>query len=350
MYIRRRKEEITLSSRKEVATLAGVSEATVSRVFNNVGPLREETKQKVLKAAKTLNYQPNILARNFATGKSGNIGVIVPYLPKVQLLSTHYFSEILSGIGMKLGKYEYNLLLMFQSPHERMNYEQLFRSQKVDGCIILGSRNVPGEREEIDKLHQLNVPYCLINQTFEGYSYNSIDAEHYEGSFNAVTFLLKKGFKKIAFLNGPLEYSNSVERLNGYKNALRDAGISFNDQLIFQGNYSRTSGLEAASQLAKKMPEIDAIFASNDRMAVGLMQGLKELGYEVSRDYALIGYDNSDISSIVQPQLSSVDVPLFEMGKIATQKVLNALLEGETENFQERLPVTLVERASTQLF
>lgn len=345
-----REEDMTLANRKDVAQLAGVSEATVSRVFNNVGPLREETKQKVLKAAKKLNYYPNTLAKNFATGKSGNIGVVVPYLPKVQILSTHYFSEILSGIGVKLGEYEYNLLLMFQSPHERMNYRQLFHSQKVDGCIILGSRDVPGEREEIDKLHQAKLPYCLVNQTFEGCSFHSIDAEHYEGSFNAVTFLLNKGFKNIAFLNGPIEYSNSVDRLRGYQDALKKAGIKPNHDWMFQGNYSRTSGSTLATDVSMIMPEIDAIFASNDRMAVGMMQGLKKYGYEAGKDYVLVGYDDSDIASMVQPQLSSVKVPLFEMGKIAAQKVLSALLEDETKNFQKRLPVTLIERASTQLF
>src|SRR5690625_4623855 len=289
-----------IAKRIDVAKLAGVSEATVSRVFNNVKPLRKETKQKVLDAAAKLNYQPNAIAQSFATGKSGNIGVIIPYLPNVHLLSTHYFSEILSGIGVKLGANNYNLLLMFQSPNERMDYTQLFHSHKVDGCIILGSRNVPGEKEEIEKLHQLKLPYCLVSQTFAGHTFNTVDAAHYEGSFETVSYLLEKGFNKIAFLNGPHEYSNSIERLKGYQDALLKSGRELNSNWIFQGNYSRTSGFQAATQIGTILPEIDAIFVSNDRMAAGLMQGLNKQGYEVGKDYALVGYDDSDIARMLQ--------------------------------------------------
>ena len=338
---------MTIVRRIDVANLAGVSEATVSRVFNHVKPLREETKQKVLEAARQLNYQPNALAQSFATGKSGNIGVIVPYLPKVNIISTHYFSEILGGIGMMLAKNNYNLLLIFQSPQEPKNYIQLFNSQKFDGCIILGAKDVPGEKEEIDMLHQLSHPYCLVNQTFEGYSFHSIDAEHYKGSFDAVSLLLKKGFRKIAFLNGPSEYSNSTERLKGYQDALTSFGIELHSEWIFRGNYSRTSGYQVAGEMALMMDHIDAVFAANDRMAIGLMQGLNQHGYTVGRDYALIGYDDSDVTTMVQPQLSSVHVPLFEMGKRAAEVVLNAILKGHTKPFQENLPVTLIERDST---
>lgn len=236
---------------------------------------------------------------------------------------------------------------MFQSPEVQNDYIQLFHSQKVDGCIILGSKDVPREREVIEKLHQLSHPYCLVNQTFKGHSFNSIDAEHYEGSFEAVSSLLKKGFRKIAFLNGPSEYSNSSERLKGYQDALIKFGIEPNEEWIFQGNYSRTSGLQAANKMATIMPKVDAVFASNDRMAIGLMQGLNQHGYSVGKDYALIGYDDSDVATMIQPQLTSVNVPLFEMGKRAAESILNILLKGHTGAFQERLPVTLIERDST---
>ncbi|CAM4004817.1 transcriptional regulator [Lederbergia lenta] len=341
-------EGISLAKRKDVAKLAGVSEATISRVFNNVGPIREETKQKVLKAAKTLNYQPNALAQSFATGKSGNIGVIIPYLPKVHLLSTHYFSGILSGIGIQLGKCQYNLLVMFQSPHEPKDYVQLFRSQKIDGCIILGAKNDEQEIKEIERLHELKLPYCLVNQTYEGYPFHSVDAKHTEGSFQAVSLLLEKGFKRIAFINGPLEYSNSMERLKGYRDAYLNVGIEPPSELVFQGNYSRTSGIQLSTEIAPLMSNIDAIFSGNDRMAIGLMQGLSKHGYHVGEDYALIGYDNSDVASMVQPQLTSVQVPLLEMGEMAAEKVLNEL-NGKSVVLQERLPVTLIERASIQV-
>ena len=337
-----------IAKRIDVAKLAGVSEATVSRVFNNVHPLREETKKRVLEAAASLNYRPNALAQSFATGKSGNIGVIVPYLSKVHLLSTYYFSEILSGISEVLAENNYHLLLIYQSPEKQKDYVQLFQSQKIDGCIILGARNAPDDLEAIDKLHELALPYCLVNQTFADHPFNSIDAEHYEGSFEAVSFLLKKGFQKIAFLNGPHEYSNSLERLKGYQDALIKFGIQPNSNWIFQGNYSRTSGIKAAAEMSEHMPELDAVFAGNDRMAIGLMQGLEQYNFKVGRDYALLGYDDSDVSKMIHPQLSSVKVPFFDLGRISAEKIADTLLTGNIDGFNERLPVALIERASTK--
>ncbi|MGM7723260.1 LacI family DNA-binding transcriptional regulator [uncultured Metabacillus sp.] len=336
-----------LANRKEVAKLAGVSEATVSRVFNNIGPLREETKRKVLQAAKELNYHPNAIAQSFARGKSNNIGVIVPYLPKVNLMSTHYFSELLSGIGARLGELGYGLLLLFQSPDEPKDYVQLFRSQRVDGCIILGSKNIPGEVDALEKLHDLHLPYCLVNQTFSGHSFHSIDADHVDGSFQAVSSLLRKGFEHVIFLNGPMEFSNSAERLQGYIKAISQAEVAFNEKIIFKGNYSRKSGFQAAAEIAPLLPDYKAIFAANDRMAIGLMQGLSEHGYTAGHDYALIGYDDSEIAKMTSPPLSTVKVPLFEMGQMAAEKVFQLISnEGKIAGIQ-RLPVTLIERASS---
>lgn len=336
-----------LANRKDVAKLAGVSEATVSRVFNNIGPLREETKRKVFEAAKELNYHPNAIAQSFARGKSNNIGVIVPYLPKVHLMSTHYFSELLSGIGAKLAELGYGLLLLFQSQDEPKDYVKHFLSHKVDGCIILGSKNVPGEVEALEKLHQLNLPYYLVNQTFSGYTFRSIDANHDQGSFHAISSLVKKGIDQIIFLNGPLEYSNSTERLKGYRKALLMNGLEPNSKLIFQGNYSRKSGYEAAAQIAPLIPESHAVFAANDRMAIGLMQGLGEKGFHAGHDYAIIGYDDSELSKMTSPPLSTVRVPLFEMGQLAAQKVLQLISQDRIVEINDRLPVTFIERESS---
>ncbi|WP_062049483.1 LacI family DNA-binding transcriptional regulator [Bacillus sp. JCM 19034] len=340
---------IPLATRKDVALRAGVSEATVSRVFNNVTPLRDETKQRVLQAARELQYHPNTIAQSFAKGKSGNIGVIVPYLPRVRILSTYYFSEILSGIGKQLAEQQYGLLLLFQSPDEQRNYSELFHSQKVDGCIILGSKDIPSEREQLSKLHENKYPYCLVNQTFHDEPFHSIDAEHVKGSQEAVELLLNKGYKNIAFLNGPDIYSNSQERAIGYEQALKKAGIALNKDLNFIGNYSRTSGLNIAKKLAPVLADIDAIFAANDRMAIGLMQGLRELGYQAGRDYALIGYDDSDLTTMVQPTLSSVKVPFFEMGRIAAELVLTMITSNHSNTIHKRLPVKVIERVSTQI-
>lgn len=269
-------------------------------------------------------------------------------MPKVHLLTTNYFSEILSGIGFTLGQKDYGLLLLFQSSTEPKDYVQLFQTQKVDGCIILGAKETPGELEQLKKLHERHFPYCLVNQTYANLPFHSIDAMHYEGSFDAVTLLIQKGFKRIAFLNGPIRFSNSSERLSGYQDALKKSGLKLTSDLIFEGNYSRTSGLKAAKEIAAKMDQIDAIFTANDRMAIGLMQGLVEYGFHAGKDYGIIGYDDSDIATMTIPKLSSVKVPLFDLGQIAAEKVLEMLEKPPTEQLRVRLPVTIMERESVR--
>lgn len=321
-------------TRKEVAALAGVSEATVSRVFNGVGPMKEETKQRVLEAARTLNYHPHAIAQSFARRRSGNLGVVLPYVPKVHIFSTYYFSEVLSGIGRQVMETGYDMLLMFRTPGLESDYSKLFLSQKVDACIILGATDTPGERASLERLQDAGHPFCLVNQHFAGASFNEVEADHVQGSYLAVKHLLGKGLQRIAFLNGSAEFSNSRDRLQGYLTAMREAGAlpegpwdasAVPAHLYYEGNYSRTSGYRAAERLCANRERIDAVFAANDRMAIGLMQGMRERGVEPGRDIAIVGYDDSEAARVTDPPLTSVSVPFFEMGRTAAERLLQAI-------------------------
>lgn len=342
---------VAIASRKEVAELAGVSEATVSRVLNGVGPMKEETRQRVMEAAKKLNYVPSALARNFATSRSGNIGVVLPYVPKVHMFSSFFFSEILSGIGSKARELGHDILLLFQTPGESMDYVRWFHAHKIDTCIILGAKDDPEELLALRRLAEEGLPFCLINQHFEGEPFSEVDADHVQGSYMAVRHLIEQGYRRIAFMNGPLTYSNSRDRLQGCEKALAEAGLVLEEELIFRGNFSRSSGITAASELMKVIDQVDAVFAANDRMAIGLMQGLRDLGLSEERFPAMFGYDNSDASQVTTPELSSVKVPFYEMGEIAVAEVLKRLEQGASapdQPFRIMLPTELVIRASSQ--
>jgi DNA-binding LacI/PurR family transcriptional regulator len=346
--IKQRGRRCPIVTRKEVAELAGVSEATVSRVFNDVGPMKVETKLKVQEAARTLNYHPNAIAQSFARRKSGNLGVVLPYLPKVHLFSTYYFSEVLSGIGAKVKEKGYDLLLTFRSLDEESDYNERFRSQKVDACIILGASDTPAEREQLKTLEAEGHSFCLVNQHFAGESFNEIDADHVGGSYQAVKHLIEKGYSQIAFVNGSAQFSNSADRHEGYTKAMQEAGIGTKElcELYFEGNYSRTSGYRMAASLYERRHEIDAIFAANDRMAIGLIQGLRELGWEAGKDVAVVGYDNSDAARMTDPPLTSVAVPFYEMGSLAADRLL-AQVAGQQGGFQVKLDTELVVRQSS---
>nr|WP_081276823.1 LacI family DNA-binding transcriptional regulator [Paenibacillus polymyxa] len=317
-------------SRKEVAELAGVSEATVSRVLNATGPIKEDTRKRVLDVANQLGYVPSALARNFARSKSGHLGVVMPYVPKAHLFSAYFFSEMLSGIGNKARDSGLDLLLLFRKPGERIDYSSLFRQQRVDSCIILGAKDDHDEVEALRKLQEEGRPFCVMNHHFEGQSFCEVDADHVEGSRVAVSHLIEQGCKRIAFLNGPDIYSNSTERLKGYLIALQEADIEYDHELVLEGNYSRRSGLEASATILDKLDNIDAVFAANDRMALGVMQGLRERGLAVEQFPAFVGYDDSDAAEMAVPPLSSVRVPFYEMGELAASKLI--------PGFQDTIP------------
>lgn len=357
MYIKRfqlfgYERMIAIASRKEVAELAGVSEATVSRVLNNVGPLKEETKRRVLEAAGRLGYTPSSLARSFARKRSGNLGVVMPYLPKARLFSAYYFSEILSGIGSRAREEGYDLLMIFRDDDEPLDYSGLFRMRKVDACIVLGAREEEQELATLRRLKQEGHPFCLINQHFAGEGFNEVDADHVEGSRQAVQHLLEQGFRQIAFLNGPSAYSNSRDRLEGYNHALTHAGIPLDPSLLFEGNFSRRSGAAAAQQIAAQLERIDAVAVANDRMAIGLQQGLRELGISAGRMPAIVGYDDSDAAELTTPALSSVRVPFYQLGEISAARVLELSVSSEPLKAETiisvKLPTELIVRASSQ--
>ncbi|AIQ74236.1 MULTISPECIES: LacI family DNA-binding transcriptional regulator [Paenibacillus] len=341
-----------IASRKEVAELAGVSEATVSRVLNNVGPIKEETKERVLAAALKLGYTPSSLAQSFARRRSGNLGVVMPYLPKARLFSTYYFSEILSGIGSKAREEGYDLLMLFRNAEEPMDYSGLFKMRKIDACIVLGAKEEPGELASLRRLKEENHPFCLINQHFAGEAFHEVDADHVEGSWQAAKHLLEQGFTRIAFLNGPESYSNSRDRLTGYARALAEVNLSVDSSLLFEGNFSRKSGIIAAQEMLPLLDEIDAIMVANDRMAIGLQQGLQELGIPRDRLPAIVGYDDSEAAELTTPALSSVRVPFYELGELAAAQIIellgNNLADIPAPAVQIKLPTELVIRASSK--
>ncbi|ETT66117.1 LacI family transcriptional regulator [Paenibacillus sp. FSL H8-237] len=321
-------------------------------MLNNVGPIKEETKERVLAAALKLGYTPSSLAQSFARRRSGNLGVVMPYLPKARLFSTYYFSEILSGIGSKAREEGYDLLMLFRNAEEPMDYSGLFKMRKIDACIVLGAKEEPGELASLRRLKEENHPFCLINQHFAGEAFHEVDADHVEGSWQAAKHLLEQGFTRIAFLNGPESYSNSRDRLTGYARALAEVNLSVDSSLLFEGNFSRKSGIIAAKEMLPLLDEIDAIMVANDRMAIGLQQGLQELGIPRDRLPAIVGYDDSEAAELTTPALSSVRVPFYELGELAAAQIIellgNNLADIPAPAVQIKLPTELVIRASSK--
>ncbi|MBW5445585.1 LacI family DNA-binding transcriptional regulator [Cohnella sp. CFH 77786] len=338
-----------MTTRKEVAELAGVSEATVSRVLNGVGPIKESTRRRVMEAAQRLGYHLNAVASSFARGRSGNLGVVLPHVPKVHLFSTYYFSEILSGIGEAVHGRGYGLLLLFRNPAEPYDYVSLFRTLRIDAGIVLGASSLPSEMAGIRQMSEANLPCCVMDQHFADIRIGTVAADHVEGAYRAVRHLLGRGYRRIGFLNGSPQYSNSADRLAGYRKALKEAGIEPDDSLLYAGNYSWTSGNKAAAAVFADLGRLDALFVANDRMAIGLIQGLRDQGCSLPDDLPIVAYDDSDAARMSEPPLTTVRVPFYEMGKLAAERVLDLAAPssgGDGAFFEDMLRPELVVRRS----
>lgn len=341
--------------RKQVAQEAGVSEATVSRVFSGSTPVQERTRQRVLDAAARLGYVPNELARQLARNRSGNLGVVLPVLPHVKLFSTHYFSEILGGIGAVARERGFDLLLVQHDPADPADHELLFRRRKVDALIVLGARGTADELEQVARLDAAELPFLLVNQRMPGFEHRTVEAAHRTGSRLAAEHLLAAGWRRLAFVNGPADYSNSLDRLRGFCDATGETPAGAR---VLEGTYSATSGRRLADDVAAllRAGTVDGVVAANDRMALGIQQGLRTHGLVAGTDYGLCGYDDSDGASLTEPALTSVAVPFFEMGRLAAELVLNDPLMQDAatpttatvgDEGSLQLPVRLVVRRSS---
>ncbi|HOJ12467.1 MAG TPA: substrate-binding domain-containing protein, partial [Clostridiales bacterium] len=214
---------------------------------------------------------------------------------------------------------------------------------KVDGCILLGTySNDPALLE----LKKEGYRFCLINNYIENSGISFVDVDHITGSFNAVKHLIDLGHRSIAFLNGPMLYVNSTDRLKGYRKALESYNIPYDEKLVFQGNYGRKSGYYAAKKILnlKKMPS--SVFAANDRMAAGLIQGLSEEGIRVPEDISILGYDDSDIATLIAPQLTTMHVPFYDLGRKCAFEFIRSI-RNTKEGFQIIIEPELVIRKST---
>lgn len=336
-----------------------MSGATVSRVFNKPGSVSPSTREKVLKAAKELDYYPNIIATSLIKGISRNIGVVIPRIRNIHMLSVYYFAELLGGIGDALAKRGYNLILLYHDIDTDIcaknggnsampaipenDYTKYFKGNKVDGCILLGTfANDPS----LLKLKKEGYRFCLINNYVENSGINYVDADNVKGSYETVKYLISLGHGNIAFLNGPMYYTNSIDRLKGYKKALEECNIPFNRELLFEGNYGRKSGYYAAKKIISVKNPPSAVFVSNDRMAAGLLQGLLENGVKVPDDISIVGYDDSDIATVVTPQLTTVHVPFYEMGNRCADEFIK-YIKGENACFRIFMQPEIVIRKSS---
>ena len=324
----------------DVAEEAGVSYSTVSRVVNNKSYVKEATRSKVLQAMTRLGYQANLQARSLAGGKSNVIGLLVVDL------TTQYVGEIIRGIDEILAANQYELMLYTTHRRKRKEsaYVNMMARGLADGLLIL----LPRDPEAyLTSLRQRDFPYVLIDQAGVDKDDVTVTAANFEGGYTATKHLIDLGHRRIAIVTGWMEMVSARDRLDGYRAALTDHDIPYDDKLVYDGDFTQLSGFDGTNYLLDLPQRPTAVFASSDLMAMGVVDAVRGRGLNVPTDLSVVGFDDVPMSSVLVPKLTTVRQPLFDMGQCATQMLLESIQKPEDKQFSIVLPTELMIREST---
>jgi LacI family repressor for deo operon, udp, cdd, tsx, nupC, and nupG len=335
---------------KDIARICGVAVSTVSRAINNHPDINEETKNQIMQAIKDYNYIPNNSARNLKRSESNTIAVLI------KGISNPFFNNMLKVFENEIQKRKYSFLLHRVEEHEDEIELALMleKEKRLKGIVFLGGYFSHSE----DKLNKLKVPFILstggigeqINK--ECYSFVAVDA--FQESYKMVDYLCKLDHKRIAVIAAPPDDMNIGKlRLDGYRKALEDNGISFDQGLVFYGKdlameaFSMRYGYEVTKDLIKSGADCTAIYAVSDSMAVGTCKAIFELGKRVPEDYSVAGYDGMDISFYYHPSITTIRQPVEEMAEESI-RILFELIDGEIKQESKTFEAELVIGQSTK--
>lgn len=330
---------------REVAREAGVTISTVSNALNGK-PMREETRAAVLAAATRLNYRPSALARGLAAQRTFNVGFVVQSAAQAAFADVGLVS-LLRGIGDVLVPAGYNLLLIFQrTGMQRGSLEDVYHSQMIDGVLCTRPRS---DDDFLSKLVTADFPLVVMGGLSTGAEWCLVDMDNQRAAYAATQHLIMRGHRRIGFIAPlPFEYLLSTDRLQGYRQALCDAGIEYDEHLVAVGNNDQALGRRRAQELMAVQPPPTAILAADEFTAVGAAAGLQASGYRIPQDVALVAFDDSGLAAACNPPLSTVRTPLYEIGAEAAQLLLKRMrLVRRRRPDQVVIPAQLVIRQSS---
>jgi DNA-binding LacI/PurR family transcriptional regulator len=328
---------------EEVARVANVSRATVSRVVNGDRRVRDQTRTVVEAAVRDLGYVPNRAARSLVTKRSGSVGVVIPE-PTAQLFGDPFFPRVLRGVSDALAGEEMQLvLLMPQVRADELRVERYLAAGHVDGVLLIslhGSDPLP------EDLRARGIPVVVGGRPpSAGITY--VDVDNQRGAGAAVQHLIDGGRRQVATIAGPQDMPAGADRLAGYHEALGNAGVPVNEQLVEIADFSLEGGRSAMERLLARTPRLDAVFVASDLMAMGALSAVQASGRAVPRDVAMIGFDDSPLAAQAQPPLSSVRQPIEEMGREMAHLLIRMVTSRERVARRVILATELVIRASS---
>ena len=309
---------------KDIAYLAGVSTATVSRVINNSSSVKEETRKKVLGVIKEKNYRPNVIAQNLAKNQTNTIGVVIPDL------DNPFFGKIIKGIYSKIENENLNLILLNSDGNldkEKKVIETLIE-QRVKGVIVVPvTKESDSSLEHFSKLDDYEIPYIFIDREVEGRNFSKVYLENRKGAYKATKYLLEKT-NDVIMISGPIRTTTATKRLKGYKIAMEEKEL---EGKIYYGDYKIESGYKIIKEMIDKNNLPEALFIANNMMTLGVIKGLIENNIEISKEIHLFSFDEVEMAEIFGIKIDYLEFNVKSIGEKAVG-ILKKKIEGDMTN------------------
>ena len=327
----------------DIAKRCGVSPSTVSRVINGSAPISDEMKKKIYKAMNELNYHPNSLARNLATGSSLTIGLVVD-ADNETAFANSFFNRSVYAIERVAQKNGYNLLITNDIGKKSSPVCDLVYGQRVDGLIIPSS----GVKDSLlEVLEKENTPWVMLGEaTGTGEDICWVDMDNCEGSKKAVRHLLERGYKKIVYVADDIQATFTKRRIAGYQSALKENGISVTEEQVMVCEIDLEK-LEKMIAVKIEKEETDAYICSNNILAYRVLQALKDKGKRVPEEIGIITFDNYPMAEYMTPPLTVIDVDTYRLGEMAAELLIRKIKEKGQINRENLIPTELIIREST---
>lgn len=328
---------------KDIARALNISVSTVSRALRHTYDVSQETKDKVKEMALKLRYKPNFNAMGLVNGKTHNIGIIIPFI------TNYYFSTVITGIQEVAYNHDYNIILYVtnDSPERELNITQNLSATSLDGLLVSTCCN---SGEHFKELMSRDIPIVFFDRVLEDLMVSRVMQDDYNGAFQATSHLVEQGYTKIAHIAGPKGLPFTEKRLKGYRDALKRHCLPTSEEWIAYSGFSQECGERDTDSLFNIHPQNlpNAIFAVNDRKAIGATLALKKRNIQIGKEVGVIGFTNDPVSSLLSPTISTIAEPAFDIGRISCELLLKHLSKKQTPIQEIILPGKLMVRESTQ--
>jgi len=312
-----RERDITIY---DLARKLNISTATVSRGLKNDPVVNKKTRKKIAELAEEMGYRSNHFARNLRNQTTQTIGVIIPRL------NSYFMSTVIAGIGKVVKTEGYNLIISQSSESvekEKVNALTMFKN-RVDGLLVSLAYDT-ANLSHFEPFFRRNIPLLFFDRVMQYKNCSNILIDNRKAGYEATSHLIGQGCRKIVHMTATPRRNVYVDRLLGYKQALADNKIKFREEWLMISNLSQEAGALAATALLKMSPRPDAVFVSNDNCAIGCMLAIKKAGVRIPEDIAFVGFNDDPVSKVIEPNLTTIRYPGYEMGQVAAQNMINHL-------------------------